>query len=35
MNRVIAVGIKRLTAYDALNLVIRQVQIEPLPYRYV
>ena len=35
IDRVIAFGIKRLAAYDALELLIRHVQIEPLLYRYV
>jgi hypothetical protein len=35
IDRVIAFGIKHLAAYDALNLLIRHVQIEPLLYRYV
>lgn len=35
IDRVIAFGIKRLAAHDALELLIRHVQIEPLLYRYV
>ena len=35
VDRVIAFGIKRLAAHDALELLIRHVQIEPLLYRYV
>lgn len=35
IDRVIAFGIKHLAAYDALNLLIRHVQIEPLLYRYI
>ncbi len=35
IDRVIAYGIKHLAAHDALNLLIRHVQIEPLLYRYI
>ena len=35
IDRVIAFGIKRLAAHDALELLIRHVQIEPLLYRYI
>jgi hypothetical protein len=35
IDRVVAFGIKHLAAYDALNLLIRHVQIEPLLYRYI
>jgi hypothetical protein len=35
IDRIIAFGIKYLAAQDALNLLIRHVQIEPLLYRYI
>ncbi len=35
IDGVIAFGIKHLAAYDALSLLIRHVQIEPLLYRYI
>lgn len=35
IDRVIAFGIKRLASTEALELLIRHVQIEPLLYRYV
>ena len=35
IDRVIAFGIKRLASHDALELLIRHVQIEPLLYRFV
>ena len=35
IDRVIAFGIERFAARDALELLIRHVQIEPLLYRYV
>ena len=35
IDAVIAFGIKHLAAHDALNLLIRHVQIEPLLYRYI
>ena len=35
IDGVVAFGIKHLAAYDALALLIRHVQIEPLLYRYV
>ena len=35
IDRVIAFGIKRFAAHDALELLIRHVQIEPLLYRYI
>ena len=35
VDRVLAFGIKYLASYDALELLIRHVQIEPLLYRYL
>jgi hypothetical protein len=35
IDRMIAFGIKYLATQDALNLLIRHVQIEPLLYRYI
>ena len=35
IDRVIAFGIKHFAAHDALALLIRHVQIEPLLYRYI
>jgi hypothetical protein len=35
IDRIIAFGIKYLAAQDALNLLIRHVQLEPLLYRYI
>lgn len=35
IDRVLAYGIKYLAAHDALELLIRHVQIEPLLYRYL